>query len=150
MFLDYIEHIRKKPFEARRRFAVMWSIILTGGIVFIWISVLWGTSPVRYEQTIADTSKTATPASESFISRIKSSLTNNTSFMGADDDTISKDSEEKELKGVRGWNNAFEQMSPTQSSNIGFGTTSVATTTIISTSTESFISGATMSTSSIQ
>lgn len=42
MLLDYIERIREKPRAARERFVIFWSIILTGTIVLVWISVLLG------------------------------------------------------------------------------------------------------------
>ena len=41
MLIDHIERVRSQPIEARRRYALVVSLILTGIIVAIWLSVLF-------------------------------------------------------------------------------------------------------------
>ena len=44
MLFEYLEQVRQQSKEARRRFAFIWSLIITGFIVIVWISVIFGRS----------------------------------------------------------------------------------------------------------
>jgi hypothetical protein len=44
MLLDHLEQVRQQPKEAKKRFVFIWSLIITGVIVLIWLSVLFGQS----------------------------------------------------------------------------------------------------------
>jgi hypothetical protein len=44
MLLDHLEQVRQQPKESRKRFVFVWSLISTGIIVLVWLSVLFGQS----------------------------------------------------------------------------------------------------------
>ena len=54
MFLDYLDRVRAKPRAARDRFVLFWSLVITGAIVLVWLSVLFGGAATPRPQGAAE------------------------------------------------------------------------------------------------
>jgi hypothetical protein len=77
MFIDYLERMREQPKETRRRFVLVWSIIITGLIVLVWLSVLFGKSYALRSSEQVETPEESIPTLETENIRDSFNASNN-------------------------------------------------------------------------
>lgn len=134
MIIEYIERLRAKPVEVRRRFVYVASIVLTGCIVLVWLSVLLA-APDDAERAISAPAS-STQSDVGSWTRLKTSFQ---SLIGATEDVTTSpdvstvsDSQHKPgavLPPAR-FESSFTETAPP-------GVTSEATTTATTTTPES-------------
>jgi len=114
MLLNYLDRIREKPRAARERFVMLWSFVVTGSIVLIWLSVLFG--GMRQPQEPVRAAEQREGATASLINSFKESMAsfgNNTGLPATD--SASETREPEDLPALQNTWTATERTAPTPS-----------------------------------
>jgi len=129
MLLQHLEHIRRQSPQARQRFAVTSSLVLTGLIAAIWLSVIFASGVHTNQHNPSETAESV-ERRPGFFERIKTSATVVTEQMGLHStDSIEEPQTLPAYDFKPRFDNTFKETQMQHTANAASTSTSAGTTT---------------------